>query len=83
MGTTTKKSITVEAIINAPVKKVWEFWTDPKHIIHWNQASHDWHTPKAENDLRVGGNFSQEWKPEMVIPALTFVVFTMKLKPTI
>jgi len=57
MGTTTKKSITAEAIINAPVKKVWEFWTDPKHIIHWNQASHDWHTPKAENDLRVGGKF--------------------------
>lgn len=57
MGTTTKKSITVEAIINAPVKKVWEFWTDPKHIIHWNQVSHAWHTPKAENDLRVGGKF--------------------------
>lgn len=57
MGTTTKKSITVETSINAPVKKVWELWTNPKHIIHWNQASHDWHTPKAENDLRVGGKF--------------------------
>jgi len=57
MGATTKKSITVEATINAPVKKVWELWTDPKHIIHWNQASHDWHTPKAENDLSVGGKF--------------------------
>ncbi|MCJ7756705.1 MAG: SRPBCC domain-containing protein, partial [Gillisia sp.] len=57
MGTTTKKSITVEATINAPVKKVWGFWTDPKHIIHWNQASHNWHTPKAENDLSVGGKF--------------------------
>ena len=57
METSTKKSITVEATLNAPVKKVWEFWTDPKHIIHWNQASHNWHTPKAENDLRVGGKF--------------------------
>jgi len=57
MGTTIKKGITVEATINAPVKKVWELWTDPKHIIHWNHASQDWHTPKAENDLRVGGKF--------------------------
>jgi len=57
METTTKKSIPIEATINAPVKKVWELWTDPKHITHWNQASHDWHTPKAENDLSVGGKF--------------------------
>src|SRR4030042_3682805 len=58
MTTTTEKAIiTVRAIIDAPVKKVWEFWTDPTHIIHWNNASDDWHTPRAENDLRVGGRF--------------------------
>jgi len=57
METSTKRSITVEATINAPVKKVWELWTDPGHITHWNQASIDWHTTKAENDLRVGGKF--------------------------
>jgi len=57
MERTAKVSITVETTIHAPVEKVWELWTDPKHIIHWNQASHDWHTPKAENDLRVGGKF--------------------------
>ena len=50
-------AITVQAIINAPVQKVWENWTNPKHIIHWNNASDDWHTPRAENDLRVGGKF--------------------------
>ena len=49
--------ITVRATIYAPVEKVWNLWTDPKHIIHWNSASDDWHTPKAENDLRVGGRF--------------------------
>jgi uncharacterized protein YndB with AHSA1/START domain len=57
METTSKKSIKIETTINAPVKKVWKVWTDPKHIIHWNQASYDWHTPKSENDLRVGGKF--------------------------
>ncbi len=54
---TNKHAITVKTIINAPVVKVWESWTDPKHIIHWNYASDDWHTPKAKNDLRVGGHF--------------------------
>lgn len=58
MSITTKKTtITVRATINAPVEKVWTLWTDPQHIIRWNNASDDWHTPKAENDLRVGGRF--------------------------
>lgn len=50
--------ITVEANINAPVEKVWQYWTEPRHIIRWNNASDDWCTLKAENDLREGGNFS-------------------------
>jgi uncharacterized protein YndB with AHSA1/START domain len=52
-----KKTITVQAIINAPIEKVWEFWTTPEHIMKWNNASDDWHTPRAENDLRTGGTF--------------------------
>lgn len=50
--------ITIETTINAPVEKVWSYWTTPEHIIKWNNASDDWHTTKAENDLRVGGKFS-------------------------
>jgi uncharacterized protein YndB with AHSA1/START domain len=57
MITTEKTTITVHANVNAPVEKVWNYWTNPKHIVHWNNASDDWHTPKAENDLRVGGKF--------------------------
>ncbi len=49
--------ITVSATIDAPVEKVWRLYTHPKHIVKWNHASDDWHTPKAENDLRVGGWF--------------------------
>jgi uncharacterized protein YndB with AHSA1/START domain len=49
--------VIVQAIINAPISKVWENWTEPKHITQWNNASDDWHTPHAENDLRVGGKF--------------------------
>lgn len=49
--------LTVSATIKAPVPKVWEFWTKPDHITKWNNASSDWHTPHAENDLRPGGKF--------------------------
>lgn len=52
------EKITVETMVQAPVEKVWEYWTNPKHIIQWNSASDDWHTPKAKNDLRVGGRFT-------------------------
>jgi uncharacterized protein YndB with AHSA1/START domain len=50
-------TIKIRATIKAPVEKVWNLWTDPKHIIQWNNASDDWHTPKSENDLLVGGKF--------------------------
>lgn len=52
------KKITVEATVNAPVEKVWDYWSAPKHIMKWCQASEDWHAPHAENDLRTGGKFS-------------------------
>ena len=57
METQNKTLITVETSVNAPVEKVWQYWTKPEHITQWNNASDDWHTPRAENDLRVGGNF--------------------------
>lgn len=57
MGTTNATKVTVQAIIQAPIEKVWRCWTEPEHIMKWNQASEDWHAPKAENDLRVGGKF--------------------------
>ncbi|MDO6851821.1 SRPBCC family protein [Priestia megaterium] len=51
------KKITVETTVQAPVEKVWKYWTEPTHIAKWNKASDDWHTPLAENDLRAGGKF--------------------------
>jgi len=49
--------ITVHALINAPVEKVWDAYTKPEHITKWNYASSDWHSPSAVNDLRPGGKF--------------------------
>jgi uncharacterized protein YndB with AHSA1/START domain len=53
----TSKKIIVETTVQAPVEKVWEYWTEPTHITKWNTASEEWHTPFAENDLQVGGKF--------------------------
>jgi uncharacterized protein YndB with AHSA1/START domain len=49
--------ITVQSTINASIEKIWELWTAPEHVMKWNNASEDWHTPFAENDLKVGGKF--------------------------
>ncbi len=49
--------ITVAAEIQAPLKKVWNAWSNPEAIKQWNQASADWHTTEAENDLSEGGQF--------------------------
>ena len=53
-----KQKITVQTAINAPVEKVWQYWTDPGHITKWNFASQDWHCPVASNDLRKNGKIS-------------------------
>jgi uncharacterized protein YndB with AHSA1/START domain len=50
--------ISIETTVNAPVSKVWEYWTAPEHITQWNHASDDWHCPSASNDVREGGTFS-------------------------
>lgn len=51
--------ITVSTVIkNKTVAQVWDYFTNPKHVIHWNFASDDWHCPKAENELEVGKSFT-------------------------
>lgn len=57
MEATSKTAITVQSSIQAPVEKVWKYWTEPEHIKNWCQASEDWHAPDAENDLRINGRF--------------------------
>lgn len=57
METINTTTITVETVVNAPVEKVWECWTEPKHITQWCQASDDWHAPYADNDVTTGGKF--------------------------
>lgn len=57
METAEKTAITVETVVNAPLEKVWTYWSDPKHITRWTFASDDWHAPYAENNLSKDGKF--------------------------
>ncbi len=54
--------ITVSTSIESTIDKVWEYWTQPKHITNWNFATDEWCCPKAENPLKVGELFS--WRME-------------------
>lgn len=49
--------ITVQAEVLASLSSVWEKWNQAQHVMHWNYASDDWHSPHAENDFREGGTF--------------------------
>lgn len=49
--------IIVSAIVNADKSTVWDSYTNPEHIIHWNFADPSWHCPKAENDMTLGGKY--------------------------
>ena len=57
MASVNNTKITVQGTVKAPAANVWKLWTAPEHITQWNSPSDDWHTPRAENDLRVGGKF--------------------------
>lgn len=54
------EKISVKSKIQAPINKVWQYWTDPYHVSQWNFASDNWHCPKAENNLVVDGEFHYE-----------------------
>ena len=49
--------ITVSASVDADIKKVWDYYTNPEHITKWNFADPSWQCPSASNDMRVGGKY--------------------------
>ncbi len=50
-------TITIQTIVKTPIEKVWEYWTETKHISNW-AASGEWEASAKSNDLRVGGTFN-------------------------
>ena len=58
MNNLNRTTLAVSTSIAASLDNVWNCWTKPEHIINWNNASDDWHTPSAINDLKVRGQFN-------------------------
>lgn len=58
MTTKPTTKITIATEIAAPVNQVWTAYNSPRHIVKWNCASPDWHSPWAKNELEPGGSFS-------------------------
>lgn len=82
MGTTEKIWITVSAHISAPLDKVWAMWNGAEHIVKWNFASDDWHTTKAENDLKVGGKLQSRMEAKDGSMGFDFVGVYTTIKPS-
>ena len=52
------EKITIETTIQAPLQKVWDYWTGVEHIAGWAFASDDWGAEGISNDLKKDGRFS-------------------------
>jgi uncharacterized protein YndB with AHSA1/START domain len=57
------RTLTLERTFNAPVKLVWEAWTQPEHIALW-WGPKGMEIKVIEHDFRVGG----KWKYVMPMP---------------
>ena len=57
------RTLTLKRTLSAPLKLVWEAWTQPEHIaLWWGPKGMD--TKVVEHDFRVGG----KWKYTMEMP---------------
>lgn len=48
-------TLRIERTFDAPAARVFEAWTSAEVLRRWWHAEHDWETPLAEVDVRVGG----------------------------
>ena len=49
--------ITISVAIKSNLHKVWDSYTQPRHVMHWNFANETWCCPDAKSDFKVGGMF--------------------------
>ena len=57
------RTVTLKRTFNAPLKLVWEAWTQPEHIAIW-WSPKGMETKVVEHDFKVGG----KWKYTMEMP---------------
>src|SRR3546814_5148850 len=72
--------IMTEALVDAPIGTVWRTFNDPADIVLWD-ASDDWRTTWASNDLRVGGLLRLRIEPRHGDTGFDFTATYNKLEP--
>jgi len=72
--------ITVETTIAAPIDLVWQAFNDPDDILKWD-ASEEWRTISASNDLKVGGLLELRIEPRHDGTAFDFVATYTAVEP--
>ncbi|HVQ58798.1 MAG TPA: SRPBCC domain-containing protein [Solirubrobacterales bacterium] len=50
------ETLLIERTFQAPAQAVFDAWTSEEVMRRWFHGNHDWETPVAEVDLRLGGN---------------------------
>ena len=63
MNEANNRTLTLKRTFNAPLKLVWEAWSQPEHIAHW-WGPKGMETKVIEHDFKVGGN----WRYVMLMP---------------
>lgn len=58
MNSSNEKLLTIEVSVQASAAKAWECMFQGEHIVNWNFASSDWHCPRAQSEIKVGGVIS-------------------------
>ena len=49
------ETLRIQRTFQAPAQAVFEAWTSEEVLRRWFHAEHDWETPEAQVDLRLGG----------------------------
>ncbi len=52
-----QEKIIIRATVLADKQKVWDYYTQPEHIINWNFADPSWHCPAVTNDMKIDGRY--------------------------
>jgi uncharacterized protein YndB with AHSA1/START domain len=50
------ETLVIERPFQAPAQAVFDAWTSEEVMRRWFHGQHDWETPEAHVDLRLGGN---------------------------
>ena len=50
------ETLVLERTYSAPAEVVFDAWTSEEVMRRWFHGEHDWETPEAHVDLRLGGN---------------------------